>query len=125
MRLAYVDTSVLVAIAFAEPSHEELTGRLSAFDRLFACNLLEAEFRSALVREQAQTLAEGFLSPISWVFPDRSLDLEYRRVLEHGYVRGADLRHLACALYLGEMLPKLAFLTLDERQRRVATDLGM
>ena len=51
MRLAYVDTSCLVAIAFAEAGATKVAGRLERMDRLFASNLLEAELRSALARE--------------------------------------------------------------------------
>jgi len=51
LNVAYVDTSVLVAVAFAEPGAKGLVGRLASFDRLLASNLLEAEFQSALDRE--------------------------------------------------------------------------
>ena len=47
MKLAYVDTSCLVAIAFDEPGGRRLARGLERYDRLFASNLLEAEFLSA------------------------------------------------------------------------------
>lgn len=46
------------------------------------------------------------------------------RALEVGYLRGADLWHVACALYLVEDAPELSFLTRDERQSAVAEALG-
>lgn len=57
MKLAYVDTSCLVAIAVAEPGARKVAGRLGRLDRLFSSNLLEAELRSALaVKESPETL---------------------------------------------------------------------
>jgi len=60
---------------------------------------------------------------VSWIVPDRSLSPEVSRVLQVGYIRGPDCLHLATALYLGDS-GSLTFLTLDERQRAVAADLG-
>ena len=124
MKLAYVDTSCLVAIAFAEDGHEALATELVGFDRLFAANLAEAELRSAFERERVE-VPEGLLSVLTWVFPNRALTDEYREVLEHGYLRGADLFHLGCALYLRAELEDLAFVSVDHRQRQVARSLGM
>ena len=45
MSVAYVDTSVLTAIAFDEPGAAALAGRLDEFTRLVSSNLLEAELR--------------------------------------------------------------------------------
>ena len=41
-----------------------------------------------------------------------------------GYLKGADLRHVANALYARRGLGDLAFITLDVRQRTVARTLG-
>jgi len=51
LKLAYVDPSWLLAIAFEEPGCRRREERLRAFDQLYASNLVEAEVRSALVRE--------------------------------------------------------------------------
>ena len=51
MNTAYVDTSVLTAIAFDEPGAAEYARRLDDFTRLISSNLLEAELRAAFVRE--------------------------------------------------------------------------
>ena len=124
MKLAYVDSSCVVAIAFGEPGAEELGERLGAFHRLVSSNLLEAEVRSALSREGVGDACEPLLSWIGWVYPDRPLSGEYREVLAEGHARGADLWHLACALFLRRRLGELAFLTLDARQRELARALG-
>ena len=124
MKLAYVDTSCLVAIAFGERGHEALAAELLSFDRLFASNLAEAELRSAFAREGVDGPA-SFLSALTWVFPNRPLTEEYAEVLSRGYARGADLFHLACGLFLRRELDELLFLSVDQRQMDVARALGM
>ena len=124
MSLAYVDTSCLVAVAFDEPGAQELAMQLEGYDRLMASNLLEAELRSALTRENVTNDGIVLLSWISWVYPNRSLGPECERVLACGYLRGADLWHVACALFLSSDPQQLAFVTLDQRQGEIATSLG-
>lgn len=124
MALAYVDTSCLVAIALGEPQSDHLAQRLEGC-RLLASNLLEAEFHAAMVREEIEKSSEDLLSWITWIFPDRPLGPELRRVTKCGYLRGADLWHLACALFLAGGNPReLIFATLDHRQHEVAMKLG-
>jgi predicted nucleic acid-binding protein len=124
MKAAYVDTSVLVAIAFDEPGSARQAAGLAGFDRLIASNLLEAEFRAALSREGlADELAAQLLSGLSWVFPNRTLTPEIARVLAVDQLRGADLWHLACALFVHPRAG-LTFLTLDRAQARAARKLG-
>jgi len=124
MRLAYVDTSCLVAIAFGEAGATKVASRLERMDRLFASNLLEAELRSAVAREGLSADPAGLLSGITWMYPNRPLSREFERVTVEGYVRGADLWHLACALFLAPEPKDLAFLTLDKRQAEIARKLG-
>ena len=123
MKAAYVDTSCLVAIAFDEPQSAETASRLGEYDILLASNLLEAEFRAALVRESAD-LGEDPFSWITWVLPDRPLSVEITRVLRTAYLRGADLWHMSTAIYVTPDPRDLTFLTLDGRQRQVAEALG-
>lgn len=125
MRIAYVDTSCLVAVALDEPGGATMAKRLGAFGRLISSNLLEAELRAALAREDVREDCGPLLSWIGWVHPDRPLSAEYRRVLAAGRVRGADLWHLACALYLKDRLGPLAFATLDRTQRGLAAASGL
>jgi predicted nucleic acid-binding protein len=123
MTIAYVDSSCLVAIAFGERGAKALSRRLEGFDELVASNLLEAELRAAFSREGIAPDPELFAA-LSWIVPDRPLHTEIARVLEAGYVRGADCWHLAAALYLSEDPRAIAFVTLDERQGVVARSLG-
>ncbi len=123
MNIAYVDTSALVAIVFGEPGATKTIRQLEAFDELFASNLLEAELKASLARERVP-VEPDLVSWISWVLPNRPLTAEYGRVLAAGYLRGADLWHLACALFLAGDPSAIAFLTLDRQQRAVARKLG-
>jgi predicted nucleic acid-binding protein len=123
MKVAYLDTSCLVAIAFGEAGAAPLARRMARFDVLAASDLLEAELRSAFVREGVEPQLE-LLTGISWVVPDRPLHEEIASVLAAGYVRGADCWHLACALYVAEDAAAISFLTLDQRQAAVAKRLG-
>jgi PIN domain-containing protein len=123
VRLAYVDTSCLVAIAFREVDWESTREKLLGFDELVSSNLLEAELRAAFSTEGVP-FSPLILAGIGWLLPDRPLSGEYAEVLELGHSRGADLWHLAAALYLAERPGDLWFLTLDQRQRSLAEALG-
>jgi predicted nucleic acid-binding protein len=123
LKAAYVDTSCLVAIAFGESEAAEVASRLREHDVLLSSNLLEAELRATLVREAAE-VDEALFSWIKWVLPDRPLSVEIIRVLRAGYLRGADLWHLATAMYVTPEPRDLTFLTLDRRQEEVAEELG-
>ena len=123
MSAAYVDSSVLVAIAFREKGSGALRDRLLQYGRLYSSNLLEAEVRSALAREGVG-FAQRYLARIRWVYPSRPLAEEIETVLEAGYLRGADLWHVANALFAAPTPREMAFVTLDERQRAVAAELG-
>ena len=123
MKAAYVDTSCLVAIAFGESEAAEVASRLREHDVLLSSNLLEAELRATLVHEAAE-VDEALFSWIKWVLPDRPLSVEIIRVLRAGYLRGADLWHLATAMYVTPEPRDLTFLTLDRRQEEVAEELG-
>ncbi|MGI8785362.1 MAG: PIN domain-containing protein [Acidobacteriota bacterium] len=125
MKIGYVDTSCLVAIAFAEPGATKLTRTLSGFDSLLSSNLLEAELRAAVSRERTdEKQTETLLSWVTWVFPQRELTREISQILRFGYLRGADLWHLAVALFVAAEPNRIFFLTLDTRQKVVAKALG-
>lgn len=123
MKAAYVDTSCLVAIAFGERVGAALDRRLAGFDVLVASNLVEAELRATFVREGVEE-EPMLLEALSWILPERPLQEEIVRVLQTGYVRGADCWHLATALYLAEDPGSLSFMTLDTHQREAAAALG-
>ncbi len=107
MKAAYVDTSCLVAVAFGEKGAASLGRRLEGFDELFSSNLLEAEFRASLVREEVDD-APDLLSWFTWVLPDQPLSREFGKVLAAGYLRGADLWHVGCALFLARQAERFA-----------------
>ena len=122
MPTAYVDTSALVAVAFGDPNGIGVSRRLDQFQWLVSSNFLEAEIRSAFMRE-SMAFEQSVLFGVEWVYPDRPLTHEFGAVLEAGYLRGADLWHVATALYLVQDPGEITFLTLDARQQAVAAAL--
>jgi hypothetical protein len=110
-------------MALGEPGAATVKRRLTGFSRCVASNLLEAEVRSALSREHVP-LRDDLLEPVEWIMPTAPLSHEIAAVLAVGYVRGGDLWHLACALFVSPEPKALTFLTLDTRQRAVAERLG-
>ncbi|MCY4487426.1 MAG: type II toxin-antitoxin system VapC family toxin [Deltaproteobacteria bacterium] len=123
MTVAYVDTSALVAVAFDERGGATCARRLDSFLRLVSSNLLEAELRAVFARERRR-FASDLVSDIEWILPDRRLTREFEAVVEAGYLRGADLWHVATALYVAPVPSTISFITLDSRQRAVASALG-
>lgn len=128
MSIAYVDTSLLISIAFSEPGAESSVRKLKEHDRLVSSILLEAELRATFRRQEIEYRPE-LTNGITWIHPDRSVSAELAAALEFGYLRGADLLHVATALYAaGNDSPAnvsdLTFLTLDGRQRASAAALG-
>ncbi|MBI3769357.1 MAG: PIN domain-containing protein [Deltaproteobacteria bacterium] len=126
MKAAYIDSSLFIAILFGEQTAGALRRIVARFDRLFSCDLLVAECISAATRQRIdpRTLLPA-LGALSLVFPSRSLDAEMLEVSDAGYVRGADLWHLACATRLaGDDRGQLAFLSRDATQRSCARRLG-
>ena len=123
---AYVDSSALLAVLLGERGGAAVKRAFARIESAFASPLLEAEVRSALAREGlAAAVAAPAITPIAWVYPDRPLTAELEAALEAGHLRGADLWHVACALWLADgRQAELLFVTLDEPQRRVAARLG-
>ena len=123
MKVAYVDTSVLTGIAFGEPVADIFARALGGIDRLISSNLLEAELRAAFSREN-EPFHEAAIAGIDWIFPNRPLTSELKAALSAGYLRGADLWHVATALYVSPDPQSLIFATLDARQGRITSSLG-
>jgi hypothetical protein len=76
------------------------------------------------VREEVPQLVVPLLLDVSWVLPRRPLTREIQQVAREEYVRGADLWHLACALFVAGDPGELTFATLDRRQAEVASAIG-
>ena len=123
MSAAYVDTSAIVSVAFVEAGADEIAHRLRGFRDLMSSNLLEAELRSVCARE-GKPFPGDLVSGFSWVPPKRPLSREMRTALRAGYLRGADLWHVACALHVARRPSDVSFITLDERQAEVAASLN-
>ncbi len=112
MPTAYADTSAIVTVAFHQPGAAETAARLNNFDQLTSANLLEAEARAVHARENRQ-FDQLILSKIQWIHPVRSLSHEFATILGYGYLRGADLWHVAVALDSFPDPREVTFLTLD------------
>ena len=82
-----------------------------------------AELRSTCSREHL-AFEDDLVSGIEWVLPDRPLTTEFAAALDAGELRGADLWHVATALYVAGEAERLSFVTLDQRQRDAAVALG-
>ena len=123
MTAIFVDTSCLAAIVLDESDGAAVRQRVESCDQLLAANLLEAELRSVLRREEVAT-DHSILRRVSWVIPNRPLSREITTVLSAGPVRGADMWHLACALWVAGSPRDLPFVTLDHTQQAVARKLG-
>ena len=121
---AYVDTTALLPVDSGErPVAQSMRRRLDTFTFLLSANLLEAEMRAALAREQRE-FDDDVLSNIRWIMPNRRLDVEMATVLGVAYLDPTRLWHLATALFFAELVPGLVFVTLDEQQETAARDLG-
>ncbi len=127
MAHAYVDTSALLGILFEEAHAAGLAEALDGMDSLRASLLVEAELSSALRREGLEEEGEGSRAVLDWFAPDGSLTTQLEEVLDVGYLRGADLFIVACALWLAPEVRHrraLHFVSLDANQRAVAAALG-
>lgn len=110
-------------MAFNEPAGAEVARRLEGFATWISSNLLEAEVRAACAREQ-RVFAPEIVEDVVWVLPARPLTPELAAAASVGYLRGADLWHVATALYATEEEDPVTFVTLDRRQAEVAAALG-
>jgi len=123
VKAAYIDTSLVIGIRFQKSP--PATVRMVRRYELFSSELLIAEVLAFGKRESmAEDLLWDALKGLSWIIPDGSISEALRRVIHFGYARGANLWHLACACYLSPNPGELAFLTLDEQQRQLASHLG-
>lgn len=125
MKQAYVDTSCLVALALDEVRAEEAAYLLAGQVRVVSSLLLEAEFLATMRRERRRPEAvRHWIAGVRWIHATSPLTAELTRVLGQGYLRGADLWHVATALRVFPEPDKVSFLTLDARQAEVAAALG-
>jgi hypothetical protein len=124
-KAAYVDSSCLLAVAFRDAGFETTVQRLREFDVLLTATLTEAEIRAALIRKGSRDDASKLLRGLDWVRADRRLTAYIDRVVNSGIpLRGADVWHLACALFATPDPSLMHFLSLDKRQVEAARRLG-
>ncbi len=120
---AYIDTSAILAIEFREDGYQGVSHSIGEHADLIASNLVDAEIRAAAARER-RSFNQPLASNISWIYPNRPLTREFELILRTGYLKGADLWHLAVALFVSPDPSQISFITLDPRQRDVARELG-
>ena len=124
MKGGYIDSSCLISIALGEPGSRELETRLARIERLYSSSLLEAEFRAALAREGTVGRIRNLLAWVNWIYPRRRLTSEMDQILGVGTLKGPDLWHLACALSIRPKFEVIHFLSLDDKQSKIARSLG-
>jgi predicted nucleic acid-binding protein len=120
--LAYVDTSVLVALMFSESGSSRIEKTIHKYSRCLSHHLIEAELRSVGAREGiGESEVTAYIAPLNLLYPTTEICDSVRTVLKEGYLRGADLLHVAAAHALsGAVGVPIAFLTLDRRQTDIA-----
>lgn len=126
MSSIYLDTSAFLAVFFGEPQSTDVVPILRNVEEILASDLLEAEARAAGARRnRPEEEMDRALAKLSLFQPNRPLTPELKNVLSISpRLRGADLWHLACALYLAGDPSNLPFVTLDEAQAEAASRVG-
>jgi predicted nucleic acid-binding protein len=124
---AYVDTSALVAVQFGEPTRPAYLRTFRAQTRLLTTTLAQAELCATIVRaKQPLEAAERLLRRVEIFVPPDDLAEECREALGYGYLRGADLWHVAAAMRLaGPHRKRLTFCTGDGDQATIARAVGL
>lgn len=127
MDICYIDTSVLVALLFDESGADSAREFLKSSKRRISHHLIESEIFSVFHRQGSEyDAAISALNAIEVVYPNVSLrDYSVEIARRYSYLRGADLLHVSCALWLSSKRPEsFGFLTLDKKQNSVARDIG-
>ena len=123
--ITYIDSSAVVGKLLGDGIHPALIKPDNKL-RLYSSPLLYSEV-AAVARREGVALKEVDIITrgIEWVIPASQLKHEVAQVLAVGYARGADLFHLATALWLaGSNVKELRFITLDVPQQELAGKLG-
>lgn len=120
----YLDSSVVISRLFKEPVNfkwSKLKGKT-----LFSSTLLYYEVMAASKREGVSLKdANALIASVNIISPPHILVGEVKRVLSVGYLRGADLAHVATALWISRDEPSnLYFLSFDNAQMKLAGELG-
>lgn len=126
MSTAYTDSSFFLSMILGQTDSSDLRVVFAGYDRVVSGDLIVAECLSLARREAMDVDAVlAALDSVSLVHPARSLATEIRQALDEAYLRGADVWHVACALFVAaDTQSEIAFLSRDRSQRRVANHLG-
>jgi PIN domain nuclease of toxin-antitoxin system len=126
LKTLFTDTSAILSVIFMETGYEKAAHLFREADRIYAAGLLEAEVLSAAARKGLpHDEVDRVLTRVTLIQPDRPLTQELKTIISSGkLLKGADLWHLACALYLTGDPSVMPFMTLDEAQAGAAARLG-
>ncbi len=131
-----MESSALLAWWLGEPSGAGVQGLLAGSGRLVTSELALVEcdrvfLRSAALRQvsparlrQLQRQADGFWSQIHVLAFDRRVIESARRPFPGAPIRSLDALHLAFYAAARDALGEVALLSLDERVRAAARELG-
>ncbi len=133
----YAETSAVLRWLFAEPGGGEVLAVLAAATKVTCSRLTLVETRRVIRRAERETrvsaaqsadLLAVFAQAVStWAILDLTNDVARRA--EEGFpsepVRTLDAIHLASALFLRQSFPDLVMLTVDDRVRANALQLGL
>ena len=123
----YLDTSAWIAWKFGQNGKELLAKVLLKQNTVLSSPLLVAEYLAFLkkTKQLENVRYEDDLEFIRWIYPADSLIESCAECARCHYLRGADLYHLATALWFAQGLRKdLRFLTCDIEQARAAQKIG-
>lgn len=123
----YLDTSAWVAWKFAQQGKEVFDSVDLDKDAVVSSPLLVAEYLAFLKKSDrlADTRYEDDLEFIRWIHPVDPMFESCSEVAMQTDLRGADLYHVATAVWFAEGFRKdLKFLTCDMVQRKAVRKLG-
>lgn len=123
----YLDTSAWIAWKFGQTGQEKFLEIDFEKDTVIASPLLVSEYVAFLGREKllTETRFEDELGFIHWIYPSDPLFQESLECVRAYAVKGADLHHLATALWFSQdSRDELYFLTCDHQQEAAAKKLG-
>lgn len=135
--IAYAESSAVLAWILGEPEGDRVRTSLAATERVTSSTLTAVECARALARgvtvgcfgrtEELAALRLLDDASASWVTLDLSSQVlsRARAPFPVGPVRTLDALHLATALAFREVLPSLTVVSLDERVRVNARELGL
>lgn len=125
--VCYLDTSAWIAWKFGQRGKELFDNVDLEKDMVLSSPLLVAEYLSFLkkIERLADTRYEDELEFIRWIHPVDPIFKSCSEVAIKTELRGADLYHLATAVWFTEGHRKeLRFLTCDDAQKNAAKKLG-